>query len=340
MNRLALFSVVPLIVGWSTSAPVVSSGQARSASPVRVRLVQGEPMTFGHWAAASLAAVRDATISTRLAASVRAVHVEEGMQVKTGQLLVSLSDDDLRAQLRAAQTALESAAAQERRIVQLAAQRAATQSELEMAQAQRAQAAAAVAGAKASLAYTEIRAPFAATVQARRVNTGDLVGPGQPLVQLTGSDLEVQATLSEAESSDLRLGQRLPFLAGDRQGLAEITALTPGGDPLSHRRALRARVVSPASGLRSGSFARIELPGVPAEPESAWVPRSALVQRGDLTGVFVAVDGHAQLRWVLQGEPAGGQIPVRAGLRPGELVIDSPGALRDGQPVEVASGNP
>jgi membrane fusion protein (multidrug efflux system) len=339
MSRSLLLPLAAAAAALSIGPRAASSAEPPPTSAVRVRLVKTDAANAAHWAAASLGAVHVATLSTRLAASVRAIRVEEGMRVRQGQLLVSLADDDVRAQLRAAETALESASAHERRIVQLAAQRAATQSELEMAQAQRAQAAAAVAAAKANLAYTEIRAPFAATVQARRVNAGDLVGPGQPLVELEGSDLEVQASLSEAEARGLRIGQRLRFQAGDRQGEAEITALSPGGDPLSHRRGLRARVASAGEGLRSGSFARIELPGAAPDREAAWVPRSALVERGDLIGVFVAEGGRAQLRWVSLGEPAGDRFPVRAGLKPGEPVVDSPGALRDGQVVEVSRGD-
>ncbi len=323
---------------WAGGSATAADAPDQSA-PVRVHLVKTEPGNGDHWAAAGLAAVRHATLSTRISASVRAVHVEEGARVAQGQLVLSLSDDDVRAQLAAAETGLASAAAHEKRIAALAAERAATPSELEMAQAQRAQAAAAVAGARASLSYTELRAPFAGTVQARRVNVGDLVGPGQPLVEVEGAGLEVQASLSEAEAQGLRVGQRLRFQAGEGRGEAEITALTPGGDPLSHRRGLRARVVAGGQGLRTGSFARIELPGPSPARERAWVPRSALVERGDLTGVFVAEGGRANLRWISLGEPAGERVPVRAGLRPGEPVIDSPGALRDGQAVEVSRGD-
>jgi RND family efflux transporter MFP subunit len=331
--RSALAAATLLVGGGAlaTSAPP-------EAAPVRVRLVETGPGSSDHWAAANLAALRHATLSTRISASVRAVHVEEGMRVARGQLVLSLSDDDVRAQLAAAETALASAAAHERRIVALAAERAATPSELELAQAQRAQASAGVAGARASLSYTEIRAPFDGTVQARRVNAGDLVGPGQPLVEIEAAGLEVRASLSEAEARGLRVGQRLKLRAGDRHAEAEITALTPGGDPVSHRRGLRARLVSGGEGLRTGTFARLELPGAPPSREGAWVPRSALVERGDLTGVFVAEAGRANLRWISLGEPSGDRLPVRAGLKPGEPVIDSPGALRDGQAVEVSRG--
>jgi membrane fusion protein, multidrug efflux system len=321
------------------SAPALAAEPAAS-TPVQVRLVKAAAGSeaASAWAAATIAAARRATLSTRLSATVREVLADEGTQVQAGQLVVRLSGDDVRAQLAAARAALQSAAAHERRIRALAAERAATASELEAAEAQRAQAEAAVAGAQASLGYTELRAPFAGTVQARRVSAGDLVGPGQPLLELEGSALELQASLSEAEARGLSIGRRLRFEAGERRGEVRITALTPGGDPLSLRRFLRAQVTGGGAGLRSGTFARVELPGVRAETQAAWVPKSAVVERGDLTGVFVAENGHALLRWVALGEPAGGRYPVRAGLAPAEAVIDAPGALRDGQAVEVARG--
>lgn len=331
MKRSALVAIALLAGSVARGAAAAPAGQPSA----RVRVVVAGPATAPRWVPASLAAARRATVSTRLSASVKVVTVEEGAKVSAGKLLVQLADEDVRAQLAAANTALANAVSQERRIERLAAQRAATPAELEHAQAQRAQAQAAASAAQASLAQMEIRAPFPGTVQARRVNAGDFVGPGQPLLDIEGDELEVVATVSEDEARGMALGDKLRFEAGGREGIAEITALAPGGDPLSHRRALRARVRSARAGLTSGTFARLSLPAVAARP-GLWVPRSALVERGDLTGVFVAAGGRAELRWLAVGELAGDRVPVRAGITPGEQVIDTPGALRDGDPVEVA----
>ncbi|WP_242355808.1 MULTISPECIES: efflux RND transporter periplasmic adaptor subunit [Anaeromyxobacter] len=317
-------------------ALVSASPAAEAASPRRVRPVRGETTpTGGHLVPANVIAARRATLSTRIAAHVSALHVEEGQRVKQGQLLVSLSASDLRGALAAAESGHAAAAAHEKRIRALAAERAATPSELEMAVSQRAQAQAALSSARANLEYAQIRAPFAGTIQARRVSAGDMVGPGQPLLELEGDTLELQASLTESEAAGLALGRALPFVSGDAKGQAEITALTPGGDPVSHRRGVRARVRNVTGELRSGAFARLEVPGAAEGAHGAWVPRSALVERGDLTGVFVAAGGKAELRWLSLGEATGDGFSVRAGLRPGETVIDAPGPLRDGEPVEV-----
>ncbi len=338
-RNLSLRLVAALALSSSAMLAAAAESPARTPGdgPVQVRLARTEDPGDGAWVAARLAAARSATLSTRISATVLEVLVEEGARVTQGQLLVRLSDADVRGQLDAAETALQNATAYERRITELVATRAATPVELEQAQAQRAQAAAVVAGAKATLGYAQLRAPFAATVQARRVSAGDLVGPGQPILELEGGALELQATLSDAEARGLAIGQRARFTANGVTGEAEITALTPGGDALTHRRSLRARVLGMGDGLRSGTFARLEVPGA-APSRAAWIPRSALVERGDLMGVFLAKDGKAVLRWLALGEPVGDRVPVRAGLEPGEAVIDAPGALRDGQRIEVVRG--
>jgi RND family efflux transporter MFP subunit len=327
------------LLALALSAPLLPAHAAvpGPASPARVRTVRPGAPSGTAFVPASVVAARRATLSTRVAAAVREVHVREGQRVAAGQLLVSLSDSDVRGALSAARSALSAASSHERRIRELAARRAATPSELEMAIAQRAQAGASVAAARATLAYTEIRAPFAATVQARRIDPGDLVGPGQPLVELEGDALDLVASLSEGEARAVSLGKTVRFQAGAARGAAVVSALTPGGDALSHRRTVRARVRSVEGELRTGAFARIEVPaGDASEPSAAlWIPRTALVERGDLTGVFVASSGRAELRWIALGEGAGDLVAVRAGLDPHEAVVDAPGALRDGQAVEV-----
>ena len=64
------------------------------------------------------------------------------------------------------------------------------------------------------------------------------------------------------------------------------------------------------------------------------MPRSALVERGALTGVFVVQEGRARLRWISPGEPAGDAIEARSGLSAGEEVAVDAAGLADGAPVE------
>ncbi len=341
MTRILLPTAAMVLVAGMTACAKREAPSAPVLPTAKVQLVAGTAAGDGAWAAASLGRAEHATLSTRLAAMVRKVHVQEGSVVSRGQLLVSLADDDLRGQLKAAETARDAAAAHQRRIQALAAQGAATPSELEQAGSQLAQAEGGVAAVKGQLAYTEIRAPFDGVVQSRPASDGSFAGPGQPLIELEGKGgLELTATLSEEEARGLKPGAKVAFEAEGRSGEAVITALAPGGDPATHRQALRARVLRPTD-LRSGAFARLRLAaGAKAEGSAISVPVSALVTRGELSGVFVAEEGHAHLRWLSLGERQGASVAVKAGLRAGEAVIDRPGELEDGQPVVLEDGKP
>jgi len=335
----------PILVMSSLALLLVGAACRRHEEPkteqlprLKVRLVSATDAAPAGWVAATLGSTQRAVLATRLAASVKKVHVMEGQRVAAGALLVSLGDEDLQGGLKAAEAALGAASAQLRRIENLARQSAATPAELEQASVQVAQARAGVAAVKANIGFTRIRSPFAGVVQARRVSEGDFVAPGMPMVEVEGQGaLEFTGSVSEGEAKGLRIGQELPFDTEGKTGLARITGLATGGDPVSHRGSLRAQVVKGGEGLRSGAFGRLKLPGVQAQanPEPS-IPRSALVQRGELSGVFVAREGRAELRWLSLGEAQGNRIPVRAGLVQGESVIDAPGELRDGQPIEVA----
>ncbi len=332
MNRTLLILPLTAVLAGLACGKHEAPAQAPALPTARVKLAAPAGTLDGGWIAATLTSTRKATLSTRMAASIRRVHVTEGQHVAEGALLVSLADEDLQGGLKAAQAAVDAASAHHRRIQNLARQNASTPSELEMAATQLAQAQAALAGVKANLAYTQIRAPFAGVVQRRYADEGAFAGPGMPLVDLEGQGaLELEGTVSEQEAKSLRRGLKVSFEAEGAKGSAEISALSTGGDPVSHRAAFRARVLGGA--WRTGAFARIQVPGIKAE--GLTVPHTALVTRGELTGVFVARDGKAELRWLSLGDARGEVVPVRAGLTAGEQVIDTPGALTDGQPIEV-----
>lgn len=301
---------------------------------IRIKLVPAEELGERTWVPVTVTAVDHAVLATRVSARIADITVAEGARVKRGDVLVRLSDDDVRATLKAAESQRDVAEAQLKRIQALRAANAATATEVDAAMTARADALARVEAARATLADTVLRAPFDAVVQRKWVSRGQLVSPGAPLLELDGTVVELTGTLSEAEVAGVAVGAEVPFRVGTAQGNATLVALSPGGDPLSHRSAFRARPAAGAPALRSGDFGRIGVKGA-GGPRRA-VPRSAVVQRGDLSGVFVLADGRAALRWLRLGEPEGNQLPVLAGLAAGERVIDAPANVHDGQRVEVA----
>jgi hypothetical protein len=87
----------------------------------------------------------------------------------------------------------------------------------------------------------------------------------------------------------------------------------------------RARVELPqgVQGLAPGMFVKVGL--VVGEAERLLVPRSAVVERSEMRGVYVvADDGRVSLRQVRLGHARGDQIEILAGLAAGERVALDP----------------
>jgi membrane fusion protein (multidrug efflux system) len=253
-------------------------------------------------------------------------------------VVVRLDDAAPRARAAAAEAGLKAAQADLDRTRSLLAKGAATPRELEQMTAAASAAEAQLAAARDALDYAAPRAPFAGRVAARHVHVGDVVSPGSPLVEIEGEGgLELEATVEPAVAAALRPGARLRAEVDGQAAPLEaiLSTIAPAGDPTTHRFELKADLPA-AAGLRAGLFARLLVPGVAGEP-TLLVPAAAVFERGGLTGVFVATDGKARLRWIAAGARAGEVVEVRAGLEAGEHVVLEPGDLSDGAALRVAS---
>jgi RND family efflux transporter MFP subunit len=278
---------------------------------------------------------RRAALSARMPASVTELPYQEGQWVKEGAVVVRLDDSAVRAAVAAAEASLKAVESDLERTKALLAKGAATPRELEQMTAAASGARAQLTAAKDNLSYTALRAPFAGRVASRRVNLGDVVNPGMPLIEIEGEGgLELRATVESELAAALRPGSKVRALVDGQTAplAATIVAVAPAGDPTTHRFEVKADLPG-ASGLRAGLFARLLVPGVAALPRIS-VPATAVFARGGLTGLYVVNEGKARLRWVAAGARDGDTIEIRAGVEPGERVVVDPAGLVDGAPVK------
>jgi multidrug efflux pump subunit AcrA (membrane-fusion protein) len=110
--------------------------------------------------------------------------------------------------------------------------------------------------------------------------------------------------------------------------------IVPAADPAS--RSFVVKIELPANrNLRSGLFGRacFQL----GEYEAIALPRTAVVERGQLQGLLVVGDDHiATLRYVTLGQTSGDKVEILSGVNPGEYVIAAPGGRElAGKRIEV-----
>jgi len=310
-----------------------------AVAPTRVRVAEAERDVAGEASVpAAVQARQRAVLAARIPASIVELPFREGQAVPAGAVVVRLENGPQRAAVAAASAAVQAASVDLKRLQSLLVRGAATPREAEEAATRAAAAEARLSAARDDLAYAVLRAPFSGRLARRRANVGDVAAPGTPLVELEGLDgLELLATVDAELVDALHVGQNLVVrVDGQLEPLvATVRAVSSAGDPATHRFEVRADLPE-RKGLRSGLFGRLAVPR-PGATAALYVPKSAVFERGGLTGLFVAQQGHARLRWVAPGRTLGERLEIRAGVEAGELVVLDPADLADGAPVSSAA---
>lgn len=286
----------------------------------------------------TLQAIQDVTVKSEIGGSVQKVHFRDGQRVEEGELLVSLDAAKLQKRLQARKAALHEAEArmknarrtykrqqslsdrglgsEEARDESLTAYTAA-QAQVERLQSE-------IGELEETLQDTRIRAPFHGILGESRVESGDVVQAGTPLVPLTqNNELEVAFTVSEKHISQVRRGQKVSLsLPGYPETTfhGEISFLDPVITPSTRSLRLKATVENSQGRLLPGGFASVRLT-VDRRENATVIPEEALIPTRKGYMVFTVQNGTAQAREVRIGLRRPGIVEIREGVEPGSTVI-------------------
>lgn len=290
-------------------------------------------------ASATVIALNDSKLAAEVSARIVEIPVTVGEVVARGAILARLDARDYQtavaraeAELQAAEARRKLAEDQLRRVQQMQKKNFVSAELLNQRQAEYESQTAALAVRQAELRQARdnlekctVRAPFAAIVQERLGQVGELAGPGTPLLRILDAEhQEVSAQVQSRDAASLRAAQAPVLVAlGERYPL-KLSRLTPAVD--RRERSQEARL------LFTGKAA---LPG--AEGQVVWtshiahLPPEWMVRRNSALGVFVVNDGHAAfipLPGAEEGRPAPVHLPPdtriitegRHTVQPGEEV--------------------
>jgi membrane fusion protein, multidrug efflux system len=281
-------------------------------------------------AVGTLEAVQGATLTTEIGGIVREILFQPGTEVSEGTVLLRLDTETDQAQLASLQAAARLADQELRRARQLQQERNISEAEVQRRESEAEQARATVVAQQARIRQKSLRAPFDGVLGIRRVNLGQFVAPGDPIVALESVDpIFVNFTLTERRLGQIRKGQPIAVgvdaFADSFEG--EIIAIEPRVRSASRSFEVQALLDNPEHRLRAGQFARVTL--ALGEPEEVLVlPQTALRFNPFGNSVFVIYEDDAgQLRvrerFVRTGERRGDLIRITEGLEAGERVASS-----------------
>ena len=325
-------------------ASMVPPPTAVSAAPAR-----SGPMPRYLNGIGSLTSVRQVEVAPEVAGRVTEILFEAGAEVKAGDPLVQLNDEEERADFGSYQAQATLAQANLGRTTKLANRDFASQATVDTNQSALDQARAGIARTQAIIDQKLIRAPFDGQLGIRQVQLGQYVSPGTTLVTLTDLDsLYVNFTLPEQTRAEVEVGRRVEVRVDAFPGRAfgaELTTVEPQVDPSTRTIRLQATLPNPDKLLLPGMFAHAQLV-LPPEPEVVTVPETAVTQTLYGDSVYIvrdekAPDGKpvqkAVQTFVETGSVSDGRIVIRRGVQAGDLVVAS-GQLKlhNGAAVTVA----
>lgn len=312
----------------------------------------------GFYLSGEVTAKQTATISTRMMGFVNKIYVKPGDKVSAGQLLVSISSDEIlakKAQVQAMITEAEAASKNAQRDYErfktLRSQNSVSDKELENVALQNTSMNAKVQMARqqmnevnAMLAYTNIRAPFSGVVTQKMIDEGSMANPGMPILTIEqNGELQVVASVPENYIQYVKVGdaakielKSLGVTIDGKVGELSPSAFQTGGQYLVKL----AIDTKDKANIRAGMFANILIPNRGGESVSSKImlDKSSIVNRDQLTGVYIVDDqNRAILRWVRLGKTIGNQVEVLSGLNQSDtIVLKAEGKLYNGVKVSVS----
>ena len=321
-------------------------------APTDVVKAQQRELARGLPVSGSLRAVNSAVVKARAAGELQGLAVREGDTVKAGQLIARIDATESQARLRQAQQQADAARSQidiaqrqydnnKALVDQGFISRNALDTSLnnlQAAQANHRATTAAVDLARKGLEDTQLRAPISGVVSQRLAQPGERVGVDAKVIEVVDlSRLELEASLSAADSMDVQVGQRamLQIEGSERPVAARVARINPSAQAGS-RSVLAYLGIEDGSGLRQGLFAQGTLET--GQASALAVPLSAVRTDKPLPYVQVVEDGriaHRSVQTGIRGQSDNELMVAVQGVAPGAVVVrGNIGALREGTPVK------
>lgn len=286
-----------------------------------------------------LEAEREVQVLAEATRRVTALLVEEGDDVRAGQALARLQNEEQRTELARVESQLAKARTEYQRQTNLFNQQLISEETYNDATYNLEQLELSLADAKRLLGYTEVRAPISGTVTGRMVNVGDHVTVNQHLFDIVDFD-SIVARIYVPEKELVRLGvgqeaRMFPQAGSQEARFGTVDRIAPRVDPRSGT--VKVTVAIPRSAdLLPGMYVTVELI-TQVHEDALLVPKKALVYDADQIFVFRLRDDQTVERLLIQAaledrthiEPAG---LLQDGDR---IVVAGQASLKEGSEVRV-----
>ena len=310
--------------------------------PVKVSVVGTGKISQHVLYSATVEAEETVDIYARGSGLVRRVLVEEGAQVREGQVMIELVDDELKLNEAEAKLAFQKQENQLRRKEELFNRQLLAKEEYEDLKINVEQSKIRWERAQLSLDYARVRAPVSGVISKRSVKLGDRIGASTKLYEMVNlSRLIAYVHVPGQGMHNLAVGQpalvTTDFLPGTNfQG--KILRISPVVDPGSGTFKVTLELKSKKQLLRPGMFINAHIVTA-THPRAVLVPKRAVVYDDGLPHLFVVSDSTVNKVRFEMGFDDTEFVEVLAGVKKGDqIVVVGQNGLKDKAKVRIIEG--
>jgi len=345
---LRQFSQISIVTAlFAALASGCAPGQAESPQLTRESLIQPLPVEvaaparseiFARFATTSvLETDADAPVVARRSGEVVDILVEEGDEVRRGQVLARVDGNRARLAMQEARALLDQSEREFRRMVDLherglvsAAAFDGMQFDLEALRAQ-------FELKKLDVEYSTIRATIDGVVSERVIKIGQHLNEGDTTFRVTDArTLIAELHIPQSEIGRVSVGDRAVIRVDampERGFDAHVIRVGPTVDARNGTFRATAYVDNREGQLAPGMFARLGV-AVEKRDNALVIPLSAVVEEDGQTVVYVVTNGTAERRIVETGIESGDIVEIVAGVSDQDtVVVTGQSTLRDGSRV-------
>ena len=288
---------------------------------------------------APIEAFADAIVIAKVGGEVRDILVEEGDDVRRGQVMARLDGDRLRLERNQAEANLRKLQRDYQRNVDLKDKGLISEGDFEKIQYEMEALEANFNLAALELDYTEIKAPIDGVVSERFIKIGNTIDVNDQTFQVTSLEpLISYLHIPEREYRRIDPGQRVTIVVDALQGLsfdASVARVSPIVDPATGTFKITIEVTDESRRLKPGMFGRISIV-YDSRKMALQIPRNAVIEEAGETTVFVVADDVAEKRTIRTGYSNAGNVEVLEGLsEDDEIVVVGQLNLKSGSKVSV-----
>lgn len=339
---LKLFvACLPMCTLLACSSKPATEGMAKTGPPppmaVEGYVVIAAAFQTDYAAAGTLLPAEEVQLMPEIAGKVASIHFTEGAAVRKGQVLVTLNNEDTRAQLQKleAQKALQLKTRQ--RQEELLKAGGISQQDFDATATQIASIDADVAYTRALLAKSVIKAPFDGRIGIRNISPGAVVTPATAIASLQQiTSLKLDVSLPGQYSPELTPGKKIQFTVSGTLDTfaATILAAEPSADAATRTIKLRAVVANAGGRLSAGAFAHVIIPFL-SNATALLVPSQSVIPTTHDKKVALVRGGKVELVTVKTGVRTKDQVEIVQGLAAGDTILTT-GIMQVKQGMKVA----